>query len=184
MSSASQIAWRYAEALADSAEASGSLAAVGAELHDFATLVASNRELAGTLASPAFSVDVRARLLEALLERVQPIPAVANFLRVLMRNNRIQHLDAVDRAYAAEVDRRTGIVMADVTTAKPLNDAERAVLSTKLEQMTGKRVKLTFSTDEELIGGVVTRIGSRIYDGSIRAKLDTIREQMSGRARA
>jgi len=75
-------------------------------------------------------------------------------------------------------------VLADVTTAKLLTDAERDVLLARLTAMTGKKVKLTFSTDEALIGGVVTRIGSRIYDGSIRAKLDAVKRQMAGGARA
>ncbi len=180
MSSATQIARRYAEALADAAEAQNSLSAVGEELHAFAALVAANPELGDVLASPAVAAESKSAVLEAIIERARPMQAVANFLRVLLRNTRIQHLAAVDRAFAAEVDRRTGVVMADVTTAKPLTDAERGVLTTKLTAMTGKSVKLTFSTDEALIGGVVTRIGSRIYDGSIRAKLDAIKRQMAG----
>ena len=180
MSSPTQIARRYAEALADAAEAQNMLTAVGAELHAFAAMVASNRELGEVFASPAVTTEDKAAVLEAILERARPLPVLANFLRVLLRNTRIQHLDAVDRAFAAQVDRRTGVVLADVTTAKPLTDSERAVLSARLTAMTGKHVKLTFLTDEELIGGVVTRIGSRIYDGSIRAKLDAMKRQMAG----
>jgi F-type H+-transporting ATPase subunit delta len=180
VSTATQIARRYAEALADSAEAQNMLGVVGEELHAFADLVASNKELADVLASPAVPVEQKSAVLEAVLGRARPLPAVANFLRVLLRNMRIQHLAEVDRAFAGEVDRRTGVVMADVTTAKPLSESERAVLSDRLAAMTGKNVKLTFSTDEDLIGGVVTRIGSRIYDGSVRAKLDAIKRQMAG----
>jgi F-type H+-transporting ATPase subunit delta len=184
VSSPRQIARRYAEALADSAEANNMLGAVGEELHAFAAFVAANQELGDVLASPAISTDNKAAVLDAILGRVTLSPVVANFLRVLLRNTRIQHLADVDREFATEVDRRTGVVMADVTTAKPLDDAERGVLSAKLTTMTGKKVKLTFSTDEALIGGVVTRIGSRIYDGSIRAKLDAVKRQMSGGVRA
>jgi F-type H+-transporting ATPase subunit delta len=180
VSSPTQIARRYAEALADAAEANQLLAAAREDLHAFAEIVAENRELGDVLASPAISPEHKSAVLEAILERVKPLPLVASFLRVLLRNTRIHHLAAVDREFASEVDRRTGVVMADVTTAKPLTDAERGVLSARLAAMTGKKVKLSFSTDEALIGGVVTRIGSRIYDGSIRAKLDAVKRQMAG----
>jgi F-type H+-transporting ATPase subunit delta len=180
VSTQTQVARRYAEALADAAEAQNVLGAVGEDLHAFAGMVASSPELAGLLASPGVAADDKTAVFDAILERAKPLPAVANFLRVLMRNMRIQYLDAIDRAYAAEVDRRTGVVLADVTTAKPLSDAERDVLAARLRSMTGKSVKLTYATDEGLIGGVVTRIGSRIYDGSVRAKLDAIKRQMSG----
>ena len=184
MSSATQIARRYAEALADAAEAQNMLAGTRDELHAFATMVAESRELRDVFASPAIGPVEKSAVLEALVERMKPTPIVASFLRVLLRNVRIHHIEAVDRAFADEVDRRTGVVMAEVTTARPLTDGERDVLSTRLATMTGKKVKLTFSTDDALIGGVVTRIGSRIYDGSVRARLDRIKEQMAGQVRA
>lgn len=182
MSSPNQIARRYAEALAEAAAEHQMLAQTAEELHTFASMVASSRDLYNVLANPTVAVDDKKAVLEAILERAKPTPLVANFLRVLLDNLRIQYIDAVDRAFADEVDRRTGVVMARVTTAKPLSDDERKVLSNRLTSMTGKTVKLEFATDESLIGGVVTRIGSRIYDGSIRAKLDAIKHQMAGRA--
>ena len=184
MSSPTQIARRYAEALADAAEAQDMLAQTGEELRAFAGMVAESDDLRHVLASPAVGAEDKAAVLEAIIARARPTTLVANFLRVLLRNTRLHYVEAVERAFAEEVDRRTGVVMAEVTTARPLADAERDVLSARLTSMTGKKVKLTFSTDEALIGGVVTRIGSRIYDGSIRARLDRIREQMAGQVRA
>jgi F-type H+-transporting ATPase subunit delta len=184
VSSPIQIARRYAEALADAAEAQNMLAQTAEELHAFATMVAESRELYDVLASPAIGPQDKSAVLEALIGRAKPTTIVANFLRVLLRNMRIHHIDAVDRAFADEVDRRTGVVMAEVTTARPLTDGERGVLSSRLAAMTGKKVKLTFATDDALIGGVVTRIGSRIYDGSVRSRLDRIKEQMAGQIRA
>ena len=184
MSSATQIARRYAEALADAAEAQNMLAETAEEIRAFATIVTESRDLHDVLASPAIGPDDKAAVLDAIIERAKPTPMVANFLRVLLRNRRIHHIEAVDRAFASEVDRRTGVVTAQVTTARPLTDAERDVLSTRLASMTGKKVKLTFSTDDALIGGVVTRIGSRIYDGSVRSRLDRMKEQMAGQIRA
>lgn len=182
MSAATQVARRYAEALADSAETQGNLSEVAADLRAFAALVAASKELSDLFANPIVQPEDKAAVLEAVLERAKPVALVASFLRVLQQNNRIQYLGAVDKAFGEEVDRRLGVVMADVTTAAPLTDEERATLSERLARLTGKKVKMTFSTDEELIGGVVTRIGSRIYDGSIRAKLDAIKRQMAGQA--
>ena len=77
-----------------------------------------------------------------------------------------------------------GVVKASVTSASELSPEERSSLTGKLETLTGKQVKAEFTTDADLIGGVVTRIGSRIYDGSVRAKLDAYRRQMTGQVRA
>jgi F-type H+-transporting ATPase subunit delta len=184
MSSASQIARRYAEALADSAEAENALSPIAGDLAAFASLVASSPELQSVFASPIVEPEKKGAVLEALIARAQPLPLVARFLHVLHSNDRLRYLEAVNRAFAREVDRRLGVVMADVTTAEPLGEAEREALAKRLEQMTGKRVKLSFATDEKLIGGVVTRIGSRIYDGSVRAQLDAVKRQMIGRTGA
>ena len=183
MSSATQIAKRYAEALAEAASAQGQLVTAAEELHAFAHLVAQSKDLQDVFASPAITPDDKSKVLEALIERSKPMPFVANFLRVLLKNYRIPYIAEIDEAYAAEVDERIGVVTADVTTASPLTDAERQVLANKLTAMTGKKVKLSFVTDPELIGGVVTRIGSRVYDGSIRAQLEAVKRQMSGQTR-
>ncbi|MGB5037328.1 MAG: ATP synthase F1 subunit delta, partial [Blastocatellia bacterium] len=103
---------------------------------------------------------------------------------VLLGNTRMHHIAFVNRAYSAEVDRRTGVVKAQVTSASALSSEEQSTLTSKLETMTGKQVIVEFGTDADLIGGVVTRIGSRIYDGSVRAKLDAYKRQMTGQVRA
>ena len=179
MSSPTQIARRYAEALADSAAGDGDLAGVAAELHAFTAMVEANKDLHTVFASPVIQADDKKSVLDAILELARPAPVVASLLRVLQQNDRLPFLSAVDKAFAREVDRRLGVVSARVTTAAPLSDGEQKVLLDQLEKMTGQRVKLSFETDEELIGGVVTRIGSLIYDGSVRAKLDTIKRQMT-----
>lgn len=177
-----QVARRYAEALADAASDQNVLAEVGAELHVFAGMVASSKELEYTLASPAIGTVDKMKVVEALVFATGAHVLVANLLRLLAQNNRIHYIRLIDTAFAEEVDERSGIISAGVTTAKPLSADEQGVLSARLSAMTGKRVKLEFATDDALIGGVVTRIGSKIYDGSIRAKLDAVKRQMSGGA--
>jgi len=180
MSVTTKVARAYAEALAGAAADKNVLGEAAGEVLAFSTLVAGNAELRDVFASPALAPESKSKVLEALLERASPNPLVGNFLRVLLRNNRLHHLDVIQKALAEEVDRREGVVMAEVTTAKPVTDAERETLEAKLVGLTGKRVRLTYSTDPDLIGGVVTRIGSTIYDGSIRTKLDTIKRRMAG----
>ena len=78
------------------------------------------------------------------------------------------------------LDERTGIVSAEVVSARPVTDATKGLLEEKLAQLTGKKPRLSFNTDESLLGGIVTRIGSTIYDGSVRNQLDRLREELAG----
>jgi F-type H+-transporting ATPase subunit delta len=180
MSVTTKVARAYAEALAGAAAAKNALPEAAAEVLAFTALVNGNAELRGVFASPALAPEMKIKVLDALVERTRPNPLVANFLRVLLRNNRLHDLEVIQRALADEVDKREGVVSAEVTTARSVTDAERATLEAKLVGLTGKRMRLSYSTDPELIGGVVTRIGSVIYDGSIRTKLDTIKRRMAG----
>lgn len=184
MSTPTQIARPYADALANAAESAQSLGATREELQAFAATVAGSRELHELFASPAVTPDNKKAVLDEILKRMAPSTLVANFLHVLLSNTRMHHIAAVNKAFSAEVDRRTGVVKAQVTSATALSAEEQVMLTGKLETLTGKQVQVEFGTDADLIGGVVTRIGSRIYDGSVRAKLDAYRRQMTGQVRA
>jgi F-type H+-transporting ATPase subunit delta len=180
MSLTSKVARAYADALAGAASAANALPEAAAEVLAFTALVEGNAELREVFASPALAPEAKSKVLEAIVERTGPHLLVANFLRVLLRNNRLHHIAVIQKALADEVDRRGGVVKAEVTTARPVTDQERATLEARLAGVTGKRMRLSYSVDPELIGGVVTRIGSVIYDGSIRTRLDTIKRRMVG----
>jgi F-type H+-transporting ATPase subunit delta len=106
--------------------------------------------------------------LESLLEKTKPTPTTANFLRVLLQNSRLTELGEINERFASVLAERSGFVAARVTSAGPLGETEKSELQTNLEKLTGKKVNLTFDVDENLIGGVVTRIGSTVYDGSVK----------------
>jgi F-type H+-transporting ATPase subunit delta len=89
-------------------------------------------------------------------------------------------LDEINVRFAQVLDERAGLVSAKVTTANPVSESIKASLAVELVKMTGKKVRLEFATDDDLIGGIVTRIGSTIYDGSIRNQLNEAREQLAG----
>jgi F-type H+-transporting ATPase subunit delta len=182
VSSVSKVIRQYAEALADAAEAQGGLAAAAADLRGFDALLAESRELAGVFTSPAVALEDKGRVLEAVITRAGLTPLVGNLLRVMQRNNRLHLVGQLRAAFDEEMDRRSGVVAAQVTTAGPITDAERGAIESRLAALTGSRVKLTFATDPDLIGGAVTRIGSIIYDGSVRTQLDAIKRRLTQQA--
>lgn len=170
---------RYARALADVIFARGETQTVFDELTAFRKSVDDCADLREVIVNPTIPQAKKEALLAALTTRMKLGQITVNFLNLLLRNQRLAYLDQILAALASEIDNRNGVVAAAVTTSKAVGDAERDALRTRLENATGKKVRLTFDTDPELIGGVVTRIGSRIYDGSIRSQLDRFRGQLS-----
>jgi F-type H+-transporting ATPase subunit delta len=91
----------------------------------------------------------------------------------------LSELSEIYAKLAEVLDERTGIVSAQVVSARPIPDSTKASLEEKLTQLTGKKARLTFETDESLLGGIVTRVGSTIYDGSVRNQLSRLREELA-----
>jgi F-type H+-transporting ATPase subunit delta len=180
--SSQAVARRYAVALADVVLTRGEAQEVREELAAWDALVRSNEQLAGVFGHPAITYEQKRGVLEELIRRSRPRPTTANFLRVLLQNGRFAELGEVSTQFAQELDRRSGIVTAQVTTARPLSAEAQESLRVRLGQLTGSRVRLEFEVDDELIGGVVTRIGSTLYDGSVRGRLQQIRQRMVGGA--
>lgn len=172
------IARRYAEALADVAIARNQVAQTDAEVRTFAEMISDSRELYDLFASPIVSQTDKARVLDVLIARTRPGQMVANLLRTMLGHYRLHHLDVVYEQFRREINERSGTVLAEVTTAQPVGPAEQERLSRELATMTGKRVQFEFKTDSSLIGGVVTRIGSVVYDGSIRTQLQEIKHRL------
>lgn len=172
------IARRYAAALADVVTKNNETETVRTEIAQFANFMTENPQLGEVFRSPAVPFDNKKNVLESLIAKTKPAKTTANFLRVLQRNHRLADLPAVAERFDQVLEDRAGLVTAEITTAQPLADAQTAALQTKLQQMTGKKVKLNFKINPEIIGGVVTRIGSTVYDGSIKSQLQHLKEQM------
>jgi F-type H+-transporting ATPase subunit delta len=167
-------------ALADVVLSHGEAREVREEMASWDELMRSNAQLLEVFRHPTIPYERKRGVLEDLIKRTRPRPTTANFLRVLLQNHRLAELGEVNRQFAHELDRRSNVVTAQVTTARPLTpDAEEALRS-KLGQLTGSTVRLQFEVDEDLIGGVVTRIGSTLYDGSVRGQLEQMRQKMVG----
>jgi F-type H+-transporting ATPase subunit delta len=172
------VARRYATALADVVMKNGETAAVQAELKSWEEMLNGNSDLQTAFGNPAIQQQNKEKVLESLLERTKPSKTTSNFLRVLLRNNRLTEIGEINERFDSVLAERSGIISAQITSARPLGEAEKAELKANLERLTGKRVNLTFNINEELIGGVVTRIGSTVYDGSVKSQLQQLKEQL------
>lgn len=174
------IARRYAAALADVVLERGEAKEIQQELQQWSELVLTNENLQEVFRNPTIPLDKKRAVLKQLIERGKPASTTANFLKTLLHNQRLTDLPEINRKFAEILDQRAGTVAATVTTARPVPDDIQARLSEKLVAVTQKKVRLSFEQDPELIGGLVTRIGSTIYDGSVRSQLQQIKEKMAG----
>ena len=174
------IARRYAAALADVVLDRGEASEIQQELQQWSELILTNANLQEVFRNPTIPLDKKRAVLKQLNDRVKPRPTTANFLKTLLHNQRLTELPEINRKFAEILDQRAGMVAATVTTVRPLPDEIQARLNEKLMAVTQKKVRLSFEQDPELIGGLVTRIGSTIYDGSVRSQLQQIKERMAG----
>ena len=174
------VARRYASALADVVVPRGEAREVKQELIAWADMIRANPNLRDVFANPTIALDQKRKVLNKLLEIARPRPTTGNFLKVLLQNQRLTELDEILRKFTQVLDDRAGVVAARVTTARPVPATTRQTLEARLHLMTGKTVRIEFDTDPEMIGGMVTRIGSTIYDGSVRNHLEQMKEKMAG----
>ena len=131
-------------------------------------------------ADPSVAQDTKQAAIDALAKKGRLGDAARKFLMVLVANRRLGTIGAVRDAFAAIKDERIGIVSAEATTAVPLSSAEAKRLHAALESMTGQSVRVTHRVDPSVLGGARTRIGSKVYDGTLRHKLDTLRGRLVG----
>ena len=174
------VARRYAKALLDAiiAAAPGRESAVQEQLQDLVQAIESHPALRLVVANPAIPGQQKAAILGKIGETIELDGILIRFVDVVADKERLDHLSLIAKVYGELVDQHLGIVTAKITTARPLNPGQIAELEASLREATGATVRLERDTDAELVGGVVTRIGDVIYDGSIRGHLARIRERL------
>jgi F-type H+-transporting ATPase subunit delta len=172
------IANRYARALADVIIERRETDEVVKELIDFERIMSEHPQLRDVFASPVIATERKRAVLDELLARLDLRQTTANFLRLLLDNSRLHDLDQMMNALSRELDTRMNIVSAEVTTAREIGQQEKAAMQSQLKAATGKEVRLQFRTDPAIIGGVVTRIGSLVYDGSIKNQLAQMKKRL------
>jgi F-type H+-transporting ATPase subunit delta len=174
------VARRYASALADVVLESGEAREVQSELVVWQQMLDSHDNLRAAFANPTIALDQKRAVLNRLIELSRPRQTTTNFLKVLLHNQRLTELAEINQKLAQILDERAGTVAATVTTARPIPADVHERLRGTLASLTGKKVRIDFITDPGLIGGVVTRIGSTVYDGSVRNQLQQIKDRMTG----
>jgi F-type H+-transporting ATPase subunit delta len=171
------VATRYAQALVDIAldpKYRLESAQVASALETFEQAIRSSKDLRNVLDSPAVPAVRKHAVIARLGADINLQPLVRNFFYVLIDHRRIALLGDIRRSFQTLLDERLGVVRADVSSALPLDEAQRARLVTELTRLTGKQVRCEYTVDPALVGGVSARIGSTIYDGSVRGRLATL----------
>jgi F-type H+-transporting ATPase subunit delta len=175
----SVLSLRYAHAFA-SVAASSHLDTTTAQqqLKDFSGTLAGSHELREVLMNPSIPNEQKLRVLDAIAVRIGMFPQVRNFLAVIMDHQRLAELDEIVAEYHAVADEQSHVAEAEVTSAHPLNDQDRVELEAQVAKLAGGRVRATYLQDATLLGGAVVRIGSTVYDGSIRAQLQQLKQKL------
>lgn len=174
---------RYSRALLDvlyskTADAPKTAEAGLQQLERFSVLLKEQPDARRIFENPTIAGDRRKKLLNDITKTMDFEKRVANFINILIEKNRLNILDEIIAAYQRLLDERMGIVRAKVTAAQPLDAAQQKDLSTRLEKLTGKQVRMEVAVDPSLIGGMVAQVGGTIYDGSIRQQLQDFKHRL------
>ncbi|MFW6049592.1 MAG: F0F1 ATP synthase subunit delta [Myxococcota bacterium] len=178
MTAVGTLARRYAKALLELAEEQGQLEQVGRELAGLREAWDASEDLRDAFENPAVTAEQRRAILDALATRMGLSPTVTNALRLLSDRRRLRHLPEVAEAFERLAEAKEGRIRAEVTTAAAMPEPYYAELQKALESVTGRKVALVRHEDPSLIGGVITKVGDRVFDGSLRARLNELEEQL------
>lgn len=180
MTQTSEAAQRYASALFELAQDKGALAAVYKDFRAFAASVRASKDLTKLLDSPAFSRDAKVSALGELARKAEYSPIFGKFLGVMATNGRAKDILGAEYAFDQLYAKQRGVKRAVVRTAREMNGAERARIESLLAKLVGGEVELSSEVDASLIGGIQLRIGSKLVDASVAAKLNRMNTAMKG----
>ena len=141
--------------------------------------VEQSSELRMVWESPAIPDAQKRALLDAVAGQSGMVPTIRNFFAVLIDHGRIPMLEQIARQFETELNTQMGFVEADITSSRQLSPDEMQGLEAQVERITGKKVRAKYATNVELLGGAIVRVGSTIYDGSVRGQLQKLREQLA-----
>lgn len=174
--SANAIARRYAKALVQLAAEEGSVDSFHDELVRVEALFSAHPELGSLLSNPAYGIEAKLETLKEVAAKLSLSTTIRNFLLLLQERNRMVCLPAISSCYSVLADELSGVVRPVITSALPLGDEQIAEIKAALEKSTGKKVSMTVEIDPSLIGGVVTKIGDKVLDGSVKTQLTRIED--------
>lgn len=174
------IANRYAKALVDVViEQKIDPSTALQQVHDMVATVKGSGELRMVWESPAISSDRKRAVLDGIATEAGLLKPVRNFFAVLIDHGRIPMLEQIARQFETELNSQLGFVEAGISSSRQLSGDEQRALEAQVERLTGKKVRARYLIDPALLGGAVVRVGSTIYDGSIRGQLQKLKEQLA-----
>lgn len=152
---------------------------VRSELRSITDLLEQSVDLQRVWDNPAIPHDQKLKVLDAVAQRAGLVTAVRNFLAVMIEHRRMRLMPQIARQFETELNDRLGFIEAEITSARELSPQERQALERRVAGMTGRIVRAQYATDAKVLGGAVVKIGSTIYDGSVRGQLHRIRDQLA-----
>jgi F-type H+-transporting ATPase subunit delta len=169
---------RYAQAVFDLAKEAGSLDRWLADLKTLNSLFGDEKTV-NMLDDPKLTRDEQFKIVDDLVSKVSVAPLMGNFIKLLVQRGRLMSLPRIVEIFGEMYNREKGIVIADVTTAVPLDEAHRKEVTDRLAKITGKSVEVRLHTDPTILGGIVTRIGDELIDASVASRLAQLAERLT-----
>jgi F-type H+-transporting ATPase subunit delta len=170
---------RYSRALADVVfEQKLDAQKVVGEVRAVEAALAESPALRHTWDNPAVQMPIKVKVLDAIVAKTGAGRITRNFLALLIERRRIRQLKEIRTQFEAEVNERLGIADAGVTSMRTLGDDEKRALESQVAKVTGKKIRATYSTDKSILGGSVVKVGSTVYDGSVRGQLQRLKQQL------
>jgi F-type H+-transporting ATPase subunit delta len=171
---------RYATAFADVVTSSGlNTPAIDTQLNDFVATWSDSAELRAFLVNPAIPASQKVSILDQLNTRLGMQKELRNLTAILIKNDRVSHVVEVAEAYRRILQERSGIQPAEIVTSRELGPEERNILVAQVGRVAGSKIDPRFKLDASILGGTVVRIGSTVYDGSVKGRLERLKETLT-----
>ena len=174
--STNAIARRYAKALVQIGTEEGQVDKFNSELIDFNAVLTANAGLISLFSNPAYGIEAKREILKEIVGKLSLSASVAKFLQLLLDRSRLPFLPQIMESYGKFADELSGVVRPTLTSGLPLEASQIEEIKTSLATITGRRVELKAEVDTSLIGGVVTKIGDKVFDGSVKTQLAKIQD--------
>ncbi len=171
---------RYAKALFAVGAAQGEAEQVkyGEQLVAIGTSIEDAPEAMAFFKNPAFSVEEKKAVMTELIAKVSAEQMVTNFCYLVADNGRVEMIPAVASDYKAMMDAVSGVIAGELTTVSELSTDRKSAIQANLEKQAGKKLELSFATDEEILGGIVLKVGDKVMDASLKAQLQILKENI------
>ena len=174
------LAKRYAKALFQVGKEENALDSFNSALAEMAVLYGQVPEVVDSLTNPLYPLEVREKVMEHLLAKMQVSTMVGNFMKLLVQKRRANALPDIAEVFQALVDVERNMCRGTVTSAAPLSGALNSKIKATLEKITGKQVLLRTEIDPTIIGGIIAQVGDLVLDGSIKTQLTGLKESIKG----